>query len=228
MVTQTVPCIGSCCLIIQNSCYLVYSGSTLVLPAWHVVVDASSKVALHCHALYYIPGPRYRLHVDADNNWTPSLPLYSATDVARCRGGDVSRVSLKYDAAESSPVLGCWARNGIPLLVPGRHRMLTSVCEHGMVPLLVPGVFHQLVCSCRHTCSSETHGTIPTSLLVIVEMFLLPLYTRDSGISSKAAFLYVDTSNLVLVLLHLFDTRLDWLQSSLLVKVLCLRPSILL
>ena len=101
MVTQTVPCIGNCCLIVQNSCYLVYRGSTLVLPAWHVVVDTSSKVALHCHALYYIPGPRYRLHVDAEH---PAYP-YSATDLARCRDGDVSRVSLKYDATECSPGL---------------------------------------------------------------------------------------------------------------------------
>ena len=29
----------------------------------------------------------------------------------------------------------------VPLLVPGRRRMFTSVGEHGMVPLLVPGVF---------------------------------------------------------------------------------------
>ena len=29
--------------------------------------------------------------------------------------------------------------------------------------------FHQLVFPCRHACSSETHGTIPTSLLVFVE-----------------------------------------------------------
>ena len=34
----------------------------------------------------------------------PAYP-YSATDVARRRDGDVSRVSLKYDAAECSPGL---------------------------------------------------------------------------------------------------------------------------
>ena len=29
----------------------------------------------------------------------------------------------------------------VPLLVPGRCRMFSSVGEHGMVPILVPGVF---------------------------------------------------------------------------------------
>ena len=36
----------------------------------------------------------------------PAHP-YSATDVARCRDGDVSRVSLKYDATECSPTPPC-------------------------------------------------------------------------------------------------------------------------
>ena len=61
----------------------------------------------------------------------PAYP-YSATDVARCRNGDVSRVSLKYDAAECSP--GLLSMEWYPsLMVPGRHRMFTSVGEHGMV-----------------------------------------------------------------------------------------------
>ena len=51
---------------------------------------------LHCHALYYIyPGLyMYRLLVMI----ITEHPAYSylATDVARCRDGDVSRVSLKY------------------------------------------------------------------------------------------------------------------------------------
>ena len=97
----------------------------------------------------------------------PAYP-YSATDVARCRDSDESRVSLKYDTAECSP--GLLSMEWYPsLIVPGRRRMFTSVVEHGLVPLLVPGVFHQLVFPCRHTCSSETHDTIPTSLLVFVE-----------------------------------------------------------
>ena len=36
-------------------------------------------------------------------------------------------------------------------------------------PSLFLEFFHQLVFPYRHTCSSETHGTIPTSLLVFVE-----------------------------------------------------------
>ena len=44
--------------------------------------------------------------------------------------------------------------------------MFTSVGDHGMVPLLVPGVFPPVGFPCKRACSSETHGTIPTSLLV--------------------------------------------------------------
>ena len=72
---------------------------------------------------------------------------YSTTDVARCRDGDVSRVSLKYDAAECSP----------------------GLLSMEWYPSLFLEFFHHLVFPCRHTCSSETHGTIPTSLLVFVE-----------------------------------------------------------
>ena len=61
-------------------------------------------------------------------------------NVARCRDGDVSRVSLKYDAAECSPGLLSmeWYTS---IIVPGCRRMFTLVGEHGMIPLLVPGVF---------------------------------------------------------------------------------------
>ena len=53
-------------------------------------------------------------------------------NVARCRDGDVSRVSLKYDATECSP--GLLSMECYPsLMVPGRRRMFTSVGEHGMV-----------------------------------------------------------------------------------------------
>ena len=56
--------------------------------------------ALPC-TLLYIPRTRCWLHVDANKTEHPAY-LYSATDVARCRDGAVSRVSLKYDAAECS------------------------------------------------------------------------------------------------------------------------------
>ena len=46
-----------------------------------------------------------RLHVNADKSEHPAYP-YSATDVARCRGGDVSRVSVGEHGM-------------VPLLVPG-------------------------------------------------------------------------------------------------------------
>ena len=56
-------------------------------------------------------------------------------NVARCRDGDVSRVSLKYDAAECSP--GLLSMEWYPsLMVPGRRRMFTLVSEHGMVATL--------------------------------------------------------------------------------------------
>ena len=83
----------------------------------------------------------------------PAYP-YSAADVARCRDGDVSRVSLKYDAAECSP----------------------GLVSMEWYPSLFPEFFHQLFFPCRHTCSSETRGTIPTSLLVFVENFCLKQY----------------------------------------------------
>ena len=55
-------------------------------------------------------------------------------NVARCRDGDVSRVSLKYDAAECSP--GLLSMAWYPsLMVSGRRRMFTSVGEHGMVAI---------------------------------------------------------------------------------------------
>ena len=96
---------------------------------------------------------------------------YSAIDVARCRDGDVSRVSLKYDAAECSS--GLLSMEWYPsLMVPGRRRMFTSVGEHGMVTTPPCSWSFSTTCMvfpCRHTCSSETHGTILTSLLVFVE-----------------------------------------------------------
>ena len=59
----------------------------------------------------------------------------------------------------------------VPLLVPGCRKMFTSVGD----PFLFPEFFHQLVFPCRHTCSSETRGTIPTSLLVFVGNVFTPL-----------------------------------------------------
>ena len=50
--------------------------------------------------------------------------------------------------------------------------MSTSVVAHGMVatcPSLFLKFFHQFIFPCRHMCSSETLGTISTSLLVFVE-----------------------------------------------------------
>ena len=47
--------------------------------------------------------------------------------------------------------------------------MSTWVVEHGMVPFLVPEIFPPVDFPCRHTCSLETLGTIPTSLLVFVD-----------------------------------------------------------
>ena len=117
-----------------------------------------------------------RLHVDADKTERPAYP-YSATDVARCRGGDVSRVSLKYDAAECSP--GLLSMEWYPsLIVPGHRRMFTSVGEHGMVPLLVPGVFLPVVFSMQATGRVLQRHMAPSLhfLLFLWKTFLLPLY----------------------------------------------------
>ena len=46
-------------------------------------------------------------------------------------------------------------------------------------PSLFLEFFHQLVFPCRHTCSSETRGTIPTSLLVFVEKCFYSPYTLE-------------------------------------------------
>ena len=93
----------------------------------------------------------------------PAHP-YSATDVARCRDGDVSRVSLKYDATECSP--GLLSTEWYPsLLLAAAECSLWLECME-WYPSLFLEFFHQLVFPCRHTYSSETRGTIPTSLLV--------------------------------------------------------------
>ena len=47
-------------------------------------------IAMH---FLYIPGPRHQLHVMMIITEHPAYP-YLATDVARCRDGDVLRVSL--------------------------------------------------------------------------------------------------------------------------------------
>ena len=49
--------------------------------------------------------------------------------------------------------------------------MFTSVGD----PFLFLEFFHLLVFPCRHTCSSQTRGTIPTSLLVFVGNVFTPL-----------------------------------------------------
>ena len=102
----------------------------------------------------------------------PAHP-YSATDVARCRDSDVSRVSLKYDATECSPGLLSmeWYSS---LLLAAAECSLWLVTWNG-TPSLFLEFYHQLVFPCRHTCSSETCGTIPTSLLVFVEIVSTPL-----------------------------------------------------
>ena len=94
---------------------------------------------LNCHALYIYPGLGIGCMLMLIITEHPAYP-YSATDVARCRNGDVSRVSLKYNAAECSP--GLLSMEWYPsLFLHGRCRMFTSVGEHGMVPFLVPGGF---------------------------------------------------------------------------------------
>ena len=90
-----------------------------------------------------------------------------ATYVARCRDGDVSRVSLKYDVAECQPgLLGMeW------------------------YPSLFLEFFHQLDFPCRHMCSSETRGTIPISLLVFVENVYTPLGNTKSAVLKRHTIL---------------------------------------
>ena len=103
----------------------------------------------------------------------PARP-YSATDVARCRDGDVSRVSLKYDATECSP--GLLSMEWYPSLLLAAAECKLWLVRMEWYPSLFLEFFHQLVFPCRPTYSSETRGTIPTSLLVFVENVFTPLY----------------------------------------------------
>ena len=102
----------------------------------------------------------------------PARP-YSDTDVARCRDGDVSRVSLKYDATECSP--GLLSMEWYPSLLLAAAECKLWLVRMEWYPSLFLEFFHQLVFPCRPTYSSETRGTIPTSLLVFVENVFTPL-----------------------------------------------------
>ena len=71
--------------------------------------------------------------------------------------------------------LGCWAWNSTPPCSSTLQNVHLGWWAW-MVPLLVPGVFPPVgFFPCRHTCSSETRGTIPTSLLVFVGNVFTPL-----------------------------------------------------
>ena len=89
----------------------------------------------------------------------------SHQNVARCRDGEhVSRVSL-HDAGECQP----------------------GLLSMEWYPSLFLKFFHQLIFPCRHTCSLETLGTIPTSLLVFVEnvfTFLVSLLFMECKLHS--------------------------------------------
>ena len=96
---------------------------------WNVTTQGENHCTLPCSLLYLGLGIGCMLILIITEHPAYS---YSAIDVARCRDGDVSRVSLKYDAAECSP--GLLTMEWYPsLMVPGRRRMFTSVGEHGMV-----------------------------------------------------------------------------------------------
>ena len=69
---------------------------------WNVTTKGENR-CIAMHFIIYTRAYRYRLLVMIITEH-PAYP-YLATDVARCRDGDVSRVSLKYDAAECSPGL---------------------------------------------------------------------------------------------------------------------------
>ena len=96
-------------------------------------------------------------------------------NVARCRDGDVSRVSLKYDAAECSP--GLLSMEWYPsLTVPGCCRMFTLIGEHGVVPSLFLEFFYQLV-SHAGTCVLQRHMAPSLYLFLFLwKTFLLPLF----------------------------------------------------
>ena len=92
-------------------------------------------------------------------------------NVARCRDDDVSRVSLRYDNGECSP--GLLSMEWYPSsIVPGRHRMVTSVVEHGMVPHAGTHVLP------RHMAPSLNH------FLFLWKTFLLPCFFAFSGVQA--------------------------------------------
>ena len=136
-------------------------------------------------------------HCIAFTDEHPAYP-YSATDAARCRDGDVSRVSLKYGAAECSP--GLLSMEWYPsIIVPGCRRMFTLVGEHGMVPLLVPGVFPPVGFSMQvHVFFRDTwrHPYI-TSCFVENVFASLVLLSMDSRIAPCEPF-YTHSTRFVL------------------------------
>ena len=103
---------------------------------------------------------------------------------ARCRDGDISRVSLKYDAAECSP--GLVSMEWYPsLIVTGRRRMFTSVGEHGTVPLLVPGVFLPVVFSMQaHMFFRDTWHHPYISCCFCGKRFYSPCFFAFSGMQA--------------------------------------------
>ena len=91
-----------------------------------------------------------------------------------CRDNDIATLS---HAASATPSYGLIATAGIISMygVPTVQSVFDAgECQPGLLsmewyPSLFLKFFHQLIFPCRHTCSLETHGTIPTSLLVFVE-----------------------------------------------------------
>ena len=71
---------------------------------WNVTTKGETPcIAMH-FIIIYIPGLGIGCMLMLIITEHPAYP-YSATDVARCRDSDVSRVSLKYDTEECSPRL---------------------------------------------------------------------------------------------------------------------------
>ena len=84
-----------------------------------------------------------------------------------------STKNLKYDVAECSPWL--LSMECYPSLFLDAAECSPQLVSMEWYPSLFLKFFNQLVLPCIHTCSSEIHGTIPTSLLFFAENVFTPL-----------------------------------------------------
>ena len=153
----------------------------------------TTKGENHCiamHFIIYTRAYRYRLLVMIITEH-PAYP-YLATDVARCRDGDVSRVSLKYDAAECSP--GLLSMEWYPSLDAAKcsPRLVTPSCSWSFS---TNWFFHAGTRVLQRHVAPSLH-----LFLFLWETFLLPL----------VIIIIIKTIIILIIQRPLPDSTLEW------------------